>query len=108
MPNRIIREGNKRKGAWVNIDIKRLICARPCAVCGRPDDIECDHIVSIASGGTSDESNLQPLCRTCNSVKGADRTNAEVAEWIARNPERFQRSQGSRTKRLQMIARGEW
>lgn len=29
-----------------------------------------DHVVPLASGGTSYASNLQPLCRQCNSWKG--------------------------------------
>lgn len=40
--------------------------------------LEIDHIVPIAQGGTSDESNLQCLCWRCNSLKGSKRTNAQV------------------------------
>ena len=40
--------------------------------------LEIDHIIPIAQGGTSDESNLQCLCWRCNSVKGSKRTNAQV------------------------------
>lgn len=40
--------------------------------------LEIDHIVPIAQGGTSDESNLQRLCWRCNSLKGSKRTNAQV------------------------------
>lgn len=99
---------NKRKGAWVNLALKRRVCASPCCVCGRTDDIECDHIVGIVDGGTSAPDNLQPLCRTCNALKRHHKTNEAVAEWIKRNPERFARSQSFRTKRLDMIARGAW
>lgn len=42
----------------------------PCVVCGSTEDIGADHIVSIVRGGTYSESNLQPLCRPCNSSKG--------------------------------------
>lgn len=97
-----------RHHAWVSFAVKMRICALPCAICGRRDDIECDHVVSIRSGGRSEESNLQPLCRTCNSIKGSKRTNEDVRAWIERNPERFKRSQEFRTKRLSLIARGEW
>lgn len=40
--------------------------------------LEIDHIVPIAQGGTSNESNLQCLCWRCNSLKGSKRTNAQV------------------------------
>ncbi|CEI54487.1 hypothetical protein [Acinetobacter bereziniae] len=32
-------------------------------------DLELDHIVNIAQGGTEDESNLQSLCVECHKVK---------------------------------------
>lgn len=46
-----------------------------CRRCGNgPTEgpLEVDHIVSVAEGGTADESNLQTLCRKCNKGKGAD------------------------------------
>jgi 5-methylcytosine-specific restriction endonuclease McrA len=43
-----------------------------CRQCGATENLTLDHIVSIASGGTSDVSNLQTLCRSCN-VKKSDR-----------------------------------
>lgn len=30
-----------------------------------------DHIIALACGGTNDASNLQLMCRTCNSAKRA-------------------------------------
>lgn len=41
-----------------------------CASCRSPDDLEIDHRLPIILGGTSDPSNLQLLCRTCNRSKG--------------------------------------
>jgi len=43
----------------------------PCAWCGSRMDICADHITPLARGGEHTERNLQPLCRTCNSSKGA-------------------------------------
>jgi HNH endonuclease domain protein len=40
--------------------------------------LEIDHIVPVAQGGTSDESNLQCLCWRCNSLKGSKKTNKQV------------------------------
>lgn len=39
--------------------------------CGSATDLQVDHIVSIARGGTNDFPNLQVLCASCNNAKGA-------------------------------------
>jgi len=51
-------------------EIKRLY-ASPCSVCGSTQNIEADHIVPIARGGSTSIGNLQPLCRNCNRSKGS-------------------------------------
>lgn len=40
--------------------------------------LEIDHIVPIAQGGKSDESNLQCLCWRCNAAKGSTKSNNQV------------------------------
>lgn len=40
-----------------------------CSACGSRNNIQADHIISIARGGDHSEGNLQPLCRSCNSSK---------------------------------------
>lgn len=42
-----------------------------CQNCGSHRDLTVDHIVPLAKGGTNDMFNLQTLCGTCNSSKGA-------------------------------------
>lgn len=42
-----------------------------CARCGRRRRLTVDHVIPVSKGGSSDISNLQPLCRPCNSLKGA-------------------------------------
>lgn len=42
-----------------------------CRHCGTHQDLTIDHITPLASGGTDDMGNLQTLCKSCNSSKGA-------------------------------------
>ena len=42
-----------------------------CVTCGTHKDLTVDHITPLAVGGTDDFSNLQTMCRPCNSRKGA-------------------------------------
>lgn len=44
---------------------------RACLNCGSADDLTLDHIWPRSLGGTDEVSNLQTLCRPCNSRKGA-------------------------------------
>lgn len=48
-----------------------------CQVCKRiGGDLELDHIVNVAKGGSEDDSNLQTICKTCHAPK----THAESQE----------------------------
>lgn len=40
-----------------------------CVACGSTEDMTVDHIVPRVLGGNSEVSNLQPMCRSCNSTK---------------------------------------
>lgn len=42
-----------------------------CASCGTENDLTIDHVTPIKRGGTHDLDNLQVLCQSCNSRKGA-------------------------------------
>lgn len=41
-----------------------------CLACGEKKKLEFDHVIPVSKGGSSDISNGQPLCRSCNSKKG--------------------------------------
>ena len=43
-----------------------------CVICGDKESIVKDHIIPLYQGGSDAITNLQPLCRTCNSRKGPD------------------------------------
>ena len=42
-----------------------------CVRCGSKRHIAADHVVPVLLGGSSNIDNIQPLCRKCNSSKGA-------------------------------------
>jgi 5-methylcytosine-specific restriction endonuclease McrA len=45
-----------------------------CAYCGRELDyreVILDHVVPKCKGGTKDEENLYPACRSCNEMKAS-------------------------------------
>jgi hypothetical protein len=42
-----------------------------CLCCGEQKELTVDHVVSLKDGGSNTIDNLQPLCHSCNSRKGA-------------------------------------
>ena len=57
--------------AWQKLS-KEFRTAYPyCFKCGSKKDLNNDHIVSKKNGGQDIWSNLQTLCRICNSIKGS-------------------------------------
>lgn len=42
-----------------------------CVCCGSKEKLSVDHIKPVSKGGTDDITNLQILCKSCNSSKGA-------------------------------------
>jgi 5-methylcytosine-specific restriction endonuclease McrA len=61
------------------------IYGRCCPGCGIESKLSVDHITPIKHGGTSDISNLQPLCTGCNSAKGS-RYISHYAPWDGTAP----------------------
>jgi 5-methylcytosine-specific restriction endonuclease McrA len=41
-----------------------------CSRCNKRKRLEADHVIPVTKGGSSDISNIQPLCRSCNASKG--------------------------------------
>ncbi|MBD3197989.1 MAG: hypothetical protein GF317_23265 [Candidatus Lokiarchaeota archaeon] len=41
-----------------------------CLCCGSKTNISIDHVIPVHKGGENTISNLQPLCKSCNSAKG--------------------------------------
>ena len=46
-----------------------------CLCCGRRRKLTADHVVPVSKGGSSNISNIQPLCGPCNSSKGTKSTD---------------------------------
>lgn len=46
-----------------------------CLRCGEEKPLTRDHVVPVARGGGNEISNIQPLCRSCNSAKGVSTTD---------------------------------
>jgi 5-methylcytosine-specific restriction endonuclease McrA len=40
-----------------------------CTYCGSTEQLECDHIIPVAKGGSHDDNNLTTACRSCNRRK---------------------------------------
>jgi 5-methylcytosine-specific restriction endonuclease McrA len=47
-----------------------ILTGASCRACASVGPLVIDHIVPIVRGGTSDRTNLQPLCDPCNRAKG--------------------------------------
>lgn len=66
------REQLKANGGSHTVNEWRLLCALydwKCASCSKKRPLTKDHIIPVIQGGTDDISNIQPLCRPCNSSK---------------------------------------
>jgi len=70
-PSRYVRL-QQNGGAHTEAEWRALCAAfgHRCAACGRKRRLTKDHVTPVISGGMDNISNLQPLCRPCNSRKG--------------------------------------
>lgn len=66
----------------IPFSIRFRIWRSSCAVCGTPYRIKVDHIVPFSKGGSSHETNLQPLCHDCNHYKHNNKTNFQIEKWV--------------------------
>ena len=50
-----------------------------CLACGEQKPLTRDHVVPVFKGGTDNISNIQPLCKACNTAKGVKETDYRQA-----------------------------
>lgn len=67
-----LSKGSRR--AHIAQDVKVLVWQRDggrCVSCGSQSNLEFDHFIPLAMGGSNTARNLQLLCEPCNRRKGA-------------------------------------
>ena len=67
-------------------DVKQLVWLRDggkCQLCGSTGELQFDHIIPVALGGSTSPDNLQVLCGSCNRTKGGGITAG------VRNPDSY-------------------
>jgi len=60
-------------GVWTAAQWEYL-CAQfhgLCLKCGQAKELTPDHVMPLKLGGSNEIENIQPLCQSCNSAKGA-------------------------------------
>ena len=69
----IIYEVKPSSSRYIPKAVRQAVLIRDkyrCVKCGSQKDLQFDHTVAIANGGSSEEANVQMLCRDCNLEKG--------------------------------------
>lgn len=67
------RTKKSQNGGEYTIDEWQALCdhyGNKCLACGRQEPLTADHVIPVSKGGRNDISNIQPLCKSCNSSKG--------------------------------------
>ena len=76
---KIIQQYGRKDRIAISDDLRKKIFTRDgyrCKICESILNLVVDHIYPHSLGGADSEDNLQTLCRSCNSRKGAKVSNA--------------------------------
>lgn len=75
---KVFGQGTHTHDEWLALIAR---CGGACVRCGQTVPLTRDHIVPLYCGGGDDISNIQPLCKPCNSSKGTKTINYMEAEY---------------------------
>jgi hypothetical protein len=73
----IVTQGPQDEGfrrSTISVEVRNYVFQRDggqCLACGAKVELQFDHIIPVALGGSSEPENLQVLCGPCNRRKGA-------------------------------------
>lgn len=101
-----VRRSADKTGASVSDCVAILALAEgQCTYCGeKADRLQLDHVIPIASGGTSQLQNLIPACKLCNVSKGKKPLDAWLAD--KHGPSAAARVEQYKLKRAILAAQG--
>lgn len=77
----LVRKSYKRRRIKASIEVskkKHIVFkyyGKICLCCGTSKNITIDHVIPVSKNGSNKISNLQPLCRSCNSRKRTNTTD---------------------------------
>jgi len=69
----VIYEIRPSSNRYIRKSVRQRVLIRDnnsCVKCGSQKDLQFDHIVAVANGGSNEEANVQVLCKDCNLRKG--------------------------------------
>jgi 5-methylcytosine-specific restriction endonuclease McrA len=74
-------------GSWTKAEWQALLVQHEsrCLSCGSTSNLCADHVQPLSKGGSNSISNIQPLCRSCNSRK-RDKTIDYRPHWHSPGP----------------------
>lgn len=77
----VYRTRKTKAGGFYTLSEWKYLCKKydyRCLRCHKRRKLTADHVIPVSMGGSSNISNIQPLCQPCNSKKGTKTTDYRV------------------------------